>query len=66
MHRSRLARILAVPATALMTALVAVAGTGSPALAAYPNPGLVTGDVLVHDPTVVRRPGGGYLVAHTG
>ena len=61
MHRSRLARIAAVMAMAV----VAVAGTGTPALAAYPNPGLVTGDVLVHDPSVVLRPGGGYLVAHT-
>jgi len=26
----------------------------------------VTGDVGVHDPTVTRRPGGGYLLAHTG
>ncbi|MGC4804194.1 arabinan endo-1,5-alpha-L-arabinosidase [Micromonospora sp. DT233] len=34
--------------------------------AAYPNPGRVTGDTQTHDPTVVRRPGGGYLVAHTG
>ncbi|WP_410673324.1 arabinan endo-1,5-alpha-L-arabinosidase [Amycolatopsis sp. cmx-4-68] len=36
------------------------------AAAAYPNPGRVTGDVGVHDPSVVKRPGGGYLVAHTG
>ncbi|SNT60575.1 arabinan endo-1,5-alpha-L-arabinosidase [Asanoa hainanensis] len=34
--------------------------------AAYPGPGRVTGDVAVHDPAIVRRPGGGYLVAHTG
>jgi arabinan endo-1,5-alpha-L-arabinosidase len=26
----------------------------------------VTGDVGVHDPTIVRRPAGDYLVAHTG
>ncbi|MFI6028157.1 arabinan endo-1,5-alpha-L-arabinosidase [Amycolatopsis magusensis] len=36
------------------------------AAAAYPNPGVVTGDVNVHDPSVVKRPGGGYLIAHTG
>ncbi|ARQ67595.1 arabinan endo-1,5-alpha-L-arabinosidase [Streptomyces marincola] len=34
--------------------------------AAYPNPGLVTGDIGVHDPTFVKRPSGDYLVAHTG
>ncbi|WP_422770368.1 RICIN domain-containing protein [Plantactinospora sp. WMMC1484] len=38
---------------------------GSPP-AGYPAPMRVTGDVGVHDPTVVRRPGGDYLVAHTG
>ena len=32
----------------------------------YPGPGRVTGDVGVHDPTIVVRPGGGYLLAHTG
>ncbi|GAA3730757.1 hypothetical protein GCM10022225_10760 [Plantactinospora mayteni] len=40
-------------------------GPGTPP-AAYPAPMRVTGDVGVHDPTVVRRPGGDYLVAHTG
>ncbi|MEU4520304.1 arabinan endo-1,5-alpha-L-arabinosidase [Amycolatopsis sp. NPDC024027] len=34
--------------------------------AAYPNPGRVTGDIGVHDPSVVKRPDGSYLVAHTG
>ncbi|MET8991623.1 hypothetical protein ABZW49_39755 [Nonomuraea wenchangensis] len=34
--------------------------------AAYPGPGVVTGDIGVHDPSVARRPGGGYLLAHTG
>lgn len=34
--------------------------------AAYPNPGPVTGAVTVHDPTVVKTPQGGYLLAHTG
>ncbi|MET0417193.1 MAG: arabinan endo-1,5-alpha-L-arabinosidase [Actinoplanes sp.] len=32
----------------------------------YPNPGRVTGDVGVHDPTIVRKPDGTYLLAHTG
>ncbi|MGC4892273.1 family 43 glycosylhydrolase [Micromonospora sp. DT31] len=34
--------------------------------ATYPQPARVAGDVGVHDPTVVRRPDGTYLVAHTG
>jgi arabinan endo-1,5-alpha-L-arabinosidase len=45
--------------------LVRVDGGGTPP-GSYPNPGLVTGDVGVHDPTVARRPEGGYLMAHTG
>ncbi len=32
----------------------------------YPNPGAVTGAVTVHDPSIVKRPTGGYLLAHTG
>lgn len=33
---------------------------------AYPGPGLVNGDTIAHDPTVVKRPDGTYLVATTG
>lgn len=42
--------------------------TGGPTTppSAYPGPGRVTGDVGAHDPTVVRRPDGTYLVATTG
>ena len=47
----------------VVVALVVLITTGA---AAYPNPGRVTGDVGVHDPTVVKRPDGVYLVAHTG
>jgi arabinan endo-1,5-alpha-L-arabinosidase len=32
----------------------------------YPNPGRVTGDTGTHDPTVVKRPDGTYLLAATG
>src|SRR5690349_15461652 len=34
--------------------------------AAYPGPGVVTGDIGVHDPTMVKTPSGSYIVAHTG
>jgi arabinan endo-1,5-alpha-L-arabinosidase len=51
-------------------ALVAVAGAVvifQPAEAAtYPNPGTVTGSVNVHDPGVVKKADGTYLIAHTG
>lgn len=49
--------------TVVVVALVVLITTGA---AAYPNPGRVTGDVGVHDPTAVKRPDGVYLVAHTG
>jgi arabinan endo-1,5-alpha-L-arabinosidase len=46
-------------ATALLAPPAAAAAT-------YPNPGRVTGDVGVHDPSAVKRPDGSYLVAYTG
>ncbi|MFE9438150.1 arabinan endo-1,5-alpha-L-arabinosidase [Streptomyces sp. NPDC006602] len=33
---------------------------------AYPNPGRVTGDVVVHDPTMIRNSAGRYLLYGTG
>ncbi|MGW0735708.1 arabinan endo-1,5-alpha-L-arabinosidase [Streptomyces sp. NPDC002851] len=33
---------------------------------AYPNPGQVTGDIVVHDPTMVRTAAGKYLLYSTG
>ncbi|MFJ8957932.1 arabinan endo-1,5-alpha-L-arabinosidase [Lentzea sp. NPDC102401] len=38
----------------------------APHASAYPLPGRVTGDISVHDPSVVKRADGSYLVAHTG
>ncbi|MCK2216869.1 arabinan endo-1,5-alpha-L-arabinosidase [Actinomadura sp. ATCC 31491] len=60
-------RILAVPAPSLKRlagVLCLVACTAM--AAAYPDPLPVTGAVFVHDPSVVRRPAGDYLLAHTG
>jgi arabinan endo-1,5-alpha-L-arabinosidase len=48
------------------TAAPLAAATPTTPPASYPRPGPVTGDVGVHDPTIVARPGGGYLMAHTG
>jgi arabinan endo-1,5-alpha-L-arabinosidase len=45
---------------------VALAVVVAPEAAAYPLPGRVTGDIGVHDPSMVKRPDGSYLVAHTG
>ena len=50
---------------AVLSAVVMTVAVASPALA-YPGPGYVTGDVTVHDPTMIKRPGGGYLLARTG
>lgn len=46
--------------------LVTVGGGGGTPPASYPNPGTVTGATTVHDPEVVKRPDGTYLLAHTG
>lgn len=51
--------LLAVPA-ALLLALVPSSAS------AYPNPGTVTGDVVVHDPTMIRTSVGRYLLYATG
>jgi arabinan endo-1,5-alpha-L-arabinosidase len=52
----------------VLTALVVLSLTvvAAPPASAYPAPGRVTGDIGVHDPTVVKRADGSYLVAHTG
>lgn len=52
--------------TAALLALVLVGSAQLPSAAAsYPNPGTVTGDIGVHDPSMVKRPSGGYLAAYT-
>src|SRR3954454_22307572 len=56
-------------AIALVMTLVAVGGVTAnlPSAEAdtYPNPGKVTGSTNVHDPGVVKRADGTYLIAHT-
>lgn len=48
-------------------ALLATTSSASSLLKrAYPGPGKVTGDTNVHDPSVVKTPGGSYILAHTG
>src|SRR5262245_7410432 len=50
---------------AAVVALVLVSAVSADA-ATYPNPGRVTGDIGVHDPSVVKMANGTYLVASTG
>lgn len=56
---TRRTTLLAVPA-AILLALVPSSAS------AYPNPGTVTGSVVVHDPTMIRTPSGQYLLYATG
>jgi arabinan endo-1,5-alpha-L-arabinosidase len=49
-----------------LLAAVVMTVAAAPQALAYPPPGRVTGDIGVHDPSVVKRPDGSYLVAHTG
>jgi arabinan endo-1,5-alpha-L-arabinosidase len=66
--------VVAAVAVATHSSFAATAQTAAPLAAAtpttppasYPRPGPVSGDIGVHDPTIVARPGGGYLLAHTG
>src|ERR1700712_4963682 len=43
-----------------------VGGLSAADAATYPNPGKVTGSIGVHDPGVVKRTDGSYLIAYTG
>ncbi|WP_239117448.1 arabinan endo-1,5-alpha-L-arabinosidase [Paractinoplanes ferrugineus] len=52
--------------TALVAAGATAVGVGSAEAATYPNPGRVTGSTNVHDPGIVKKPDGTYLIAHTG
>ncbi|GAA2644296.1 arabinan endo-1,5-alpha-L-arabinosidase [Paractinoplanes durhamensis] len=52
--------------TALVVAGGTAVGVGAAEAATYPNPGVVTGSINVHDPGIVKKPDGTYLIAHTG
>ena len=51
---------------ALVAALLVLATAVGAEAATYPNPGRVTGDVGVHDPSMLKTTGGTYLVVSTG
>ncbi|KAF4410825.1 MULTISPECIES: arabinan endo-1,5-alpha-L-arabinosidase [Streptomyces] len=61
--RHRLRRRAALPA--LPAALLLALAPPSSASAAYPDPGRVTGDVVVHDPSMVRTEDGRYVLYST-
>jgi arabinan endo-1,5-alpha-L-arabinosidase len=50
----------------ILVGALAIVSTVPNVLAAYPNPGKVTGNTGVHDPSVVKTPSGSYILAHTG
>lgn len=51
--------LIALPTAALLALIPSTAS-------AYPNPGRVTGDVVTHDPTMIRTSSGQYLLYATG
>ena len=57
-----------VTAGAATNAVAAPARAATPTTppAAYPGPGVVTGNINVHDPSVVKSSGGQYILVHTG
>ena len=57
--------ILAAALLAVCAALVPASGADVAAAAAYPNPGVVKGNITVHDPSMTRGPSGAYLLAAT-
>ena len=59
-------RLLLAGVTGMLALTAAVYGPGPANAAAYPDPGVVTGSTGAHDPTIVKRPTGGYLLATTG
>jgi arabinan endo-1,5-alpha-L-arabinosidase len=62
----RIRKLLVAGAAGILAVSAVVFGTGTAVSAAYPNPGVVTGSTNAHDPTIVKRPTGGYLLATTG
>jgi arabinan endo-1,5-alpha-L-arabinosidase len=52
--------------SAAVAAAAFVAVIPNASAATYPNPGVVTGNTGAHDPSAVKTPAGGYIVAYTG
>jgi arabinan endo-1,5-alpha-L-arabinosidase len=63
--RPRLRKLLLAGVTGLLAVTASVYGLTRADAATYPNPGVVTGSTFAHDPTIVKKPAGGYLLAYT-
>ncbi|KAH6874903.1 family 43 glycosyl hydrolase [Thelonectria olida] len=50
----------------LISGVLAVTSVAPGVNGQYPNPGPVTGNIDVHDPSVAKTPSGSYILAHTG
>ncbi|MEU8243844.1 arabinan endo-1,5-alpha-L-arabinosidase [Actinoplanes missouriensis] len=61
----RTRKLLLTAVTALVAAAASVYGLTMADAATYPNPGVVTGSTFAHDPTMIKRPTGGYLLGYT-
>ena len=62
--KKALSGVVALVATAGVAVAVNMASTAE--AATYPGPGVVSGATNVHDPSIVKKPDGTYLIAHTG
>ncbi|GAB7040060.1 MULTISPECIES: arabinan endo-1,5-alpha-L-arabinosidase [Catenuloplanes] len=58
-------RLLIGAVTLVAAGAATVYGIQSANAATYPGPGVVTGSTFAHDPAMVKRPAGGYLLAVT-
>ncbi|MEU4562852.1 arabinan endo-1,5-alpha-L-arabinosidase [Actinoplanes sp. NPDC023936] len=61
----RTRKLLLTAVTALVAAAASAYGLKMADAATYPNPGVVTGSTFAHDPTMIKRPTGGYLLGYT-
>ncbi|MEU4692596.1 arabinan endo-1,5-alpha-L-arabinosidase [Actinoplanes sp. NPDC023714] len=61
----RARKVLLTAVTAIVAAAAGLYGLETADAATYPNPGVVTGSTFAHDPTMIKKPTGGYLLAYT-
>ncbi|BBH71538.1 arabinan endo-1,5-alpha-L-arabinosidase [Actinoplanes sp. OR16] len=61
----RARKVLLTAVTAIVAAAASLYGLTTADAATYPNPGVVTGSTFAHDPTMIKKPTGGYLLAYT-